>query len=83
MVKQDIDDYHYVMEEMTTLPDITILHLDVSANRHAFGASAFHVLRMCCSIKRLMLSFLPPTEVEVRLSLVYLRGICISWLTMA
>jgi hypothetical protein len=72
MDKQDIDDYHYMMEDMTMLPDITILQLIVLANGHAFGASAFHVLRMCSSIKKLMLSFVPPTVVEVRLSFVFL-----------
>jgi hypothetical protein len=72
MDKQDIDDYHYVMEDMTMLPGITILHLNVLANGHAFGDSAFHVLRMCSSIKKLMLSFLPPTELEVRLHLYFL-----------
>jgi hypothetical protein len=72
MDKQDIDDYHYMMEDMTMLPDIMILQLNVLANGHAFGASAFHVLRMCSSIKKLMLSFVPPTEVEVRLSFVFL-----------
>jgi hypothetical protein len=49
MDKQDIDDYHYVMEDMTMLPDITTLHLNVLANGHAFGTSAFHVLRVCSS----------------------------------
>jgi hypothetical protein len=72
MDKQDTDDYHYMMEDMTMLPDITILHLNVLAHGHAFGASAFHVLRMCSSIKKLMLSFVPPTLVEVRLSFVFL-----------
>jgi hypothetical protein len=52
------------MEDMTMLPDIRILHLNVLANSHAFGASAFHVLRMCSGIRRLMLTLLAPTEVE-------------------
>jgi len=63
-----MDDYHYVMEDMTVLPDIMILHLNILANKHVFGASAFHVLRMCSGIRKLMLAFLAPTVVEVRLS---------------
>jgi hypothetical protein len=66
MDTQDIDDYQYVMEDMTMLPDITILHLNILANKHAFGASAFHALRMCSGIRKLMLEFLAPTVVEVR-----------------
>jgi hypothetical protein len=68
MDTQDMDDYHYLMEDMTMLPDITILHLNILANKHAFGASAFHVLRMCSGIRKLMLVFLASSVVEVRLS---------------
>jgi hypothetical protein len=78
-----MDYCHYVMEDMTMLPDITILHLNVLANGHAFGASAFLVLRMCSGIRRLVLALFAPTEVEVRLSFVYPICICISWLTMS
>ncbi|TVU08970.1 hypothetical protein EJB05_42399, partial [Eragrostis curvula] len=41
----EIEDYDYLMDEMTELPDITYLDLIVIANGHAFGASSFHVLR--------------------------------------
>ncbi|TVU40529.1 hypothetical protein EJB05_13996, partial [Eragrostis curvula] len=53
----EIDDYQYLMDAMTVLPEFTILHLVVIANGHAFGASSFHVLRMCTSIRKLVLKF--------------------------
>ena len=46
------------------LPDIMFLYLNVLANGHAFGASAFHVLRMCSGIRRLVLTLHTPTEVR-------------------
>nr|CAB3451761.1 unnamed protein product [Digitaria exilis] len=78
----EIDDFDYLMEDMTMLPDITFLKLVVSANGHALGASAFHVLRMCSGIRRLMLSFLAPTNVEVKLPFVYPVCLFISCLIM-
>lgn len=66
MEMQDMDDYHYVMGDMAMLPEIKILHLKVLANRHAFGSSVLHVLKMSSGIRKLMLTFLAPTEVEVR-----------------
>jgi hypothetical protein len=52
---QDIENYQYLMEDMTVLPAITFLHLMVMANGHAFEASAFHVLRLCTGIRTLVL----------------------------
>jgi hypothetical protein len=65
---QDIENYEYMMEDLTVLPDITFLRLKVAANGHAFEASAFHVLRLCTGIRRLMLQF----GLEVKLFFVYL-----------
>ena len=65
---QDIENYQYMMEDLTVLPDITFLHLKVDANGHAFQASAFHVLRLCTGIRRLILQF----GLEVKLFFVYL-----------
>ncbi|TVU40508.1 hypothetical protein EJB05_13975, partial [Eragrostis curvula] len=53
----EIGDYQYLMDDMTVLPEFTILHLVLNANGHAFGASSFHVLRMCTSIRRMILEF--------------------------
>jgi len=68
MDTQDIENYQYMMEDLTVLPDITFLHLKVDANGHAFQASAFHVLRLCTGIRRLILQF----GLEVKLFFVYL-----------
>ena len=67
MDTQEIENFAYLMDDMTVLPDITFLKLNVLAYGHAFGASAFHVLRMCSGIRRLKL-FLAPTHSEVQLS---------------
>ncbi|KAJ1294213.1 hypothetical protein BS78_01G128700 [Paspalum vaginatum] len=61
-----IDHYEYMMEDMTMLPGVTFLHLNVLANGHAFGASAFHVLRMCSGVRRFKLTLLGPTDVEAQ-----------------
>ena len=58
MKTQGIENYDYMMEDMAVLPDITFLRLMVMAYGHAFEASAFHVLRLCTGIRRLMLLFL-------------------------
>ncbi|GJN10475.1 hypothetical protein PR202_ga28570 [Eleusine coracana subsp. coracana] len=50
-----MDNLTYLMEDMTTLPDVTTLQLRVLAEGHAFGACSFHVLRICSGIKRLVL----------------------------
>jgi hypothetical protein len=68
MDTQDIENYHYMMEDLTVLPDIKFLRLKVVASGHAFEASAFHVLRLCTGIRRLMLQF----GLEVKLFFVYL-----------
>ena len=68
MKTQGIENYDYMMEDMAVLPDITFLRLMVMTNGHAFEASAFHVLRLCTGIRRLMLLFLS----EVNLFFVYL-----------
>ena len=68
MDTQDIENYQYMMEDLTVLPDITFLRLRIVANGHAFEASAFHILRLCTGIRRLMLQF----GLEVKLFFVYL-----------
>lgn len=71
MDTQEIENLKYMMDDMTVLPDLKFLHLIVLANGHAFGASTFHVLRMCSGLRRLNLSFLGPIDSEVKLSFVY------------
>ncbi|TVU40539.1 hypothetical protein EJB05_14006, partial [Eragrostis curvula] len=73
-----IDSYEYLMENMTVLPDLTFLYLNVLANGHAFGASLFHVLKMCTGLRRLKLAFCNPTESEVKLSCLSNKGLAFS-----
>ncbi|OQU91373.1 uncharacterized protein LOC8062514 isoform X2 [Sorghum bicolor] len=61
----DIWKCQYEIEDMAVLPDITFLRLVVMTNGHAFGASAFHVLRLSTGIRRLML-LLSPTRAEAQ-----------------
>ncbi|TVU08974.1 hypothetical protein EJB05_42403, partial [Eragrostis curvula] len=60
----EIGGYQYLMDDMTVLPNFTFLDLVVIANGHSFGASSFHVLKMCTSIRRMALSFSYPTYYE-------------------
>ncbi|XP_039794040.1 F-box/FBD/LRR-repeat protein At1g16930-like isoform X2 [Panicum virgatum] len=61
----EIENCAYLMDDMTVLPDIAFLNLNVLTYGHAFGASAFHVLMMCSGIRRLKLRFKAPTDSEV------------------
>nr|TKW30159.1 hypothetical protein SEVIR_2G016800v2 [Setaria viridis] len=61
---REIENYPYLMEDMTVLPDITFLCLVVIASGHAFGASSFHALRLCTGIRRLTLLFAAPSGLE-------------------
>ncbi|XP_047066959.1 uncharacterized protein LOC124674950 isoform X2 [Lolium rigidum] len=45
----------YLMEGMTIFPVISSLRVVVMARGHSFGASLFHVLRMCTGVRRLIL----------------------------
>jgi len=69
---QDLENYQYLMEDMIVLPDITFLRLMVVADGHAFEASAFHVLRLCTGIRRLILQLPTSSGSEVKLFFVYL-----------
>ncbi|KAK3124274.1 hypothetical protein QOZ80_7BG0584290 [Eleusine coracana subsp. coracana] len=51
----DIDKLQYLMEDMTHLPHVTFLRVDVLNEGHAFGAGLFHVLRLGTRIRNLSL----------------------------
>ncbi|TKW30883.1 hypothetical protein SEVIR_2G067300v4 [Setaria viridis] len=51
----DIDDQPYLLGDMKILPGATLLHLSLTSNGHAFGASLFHVLRLCSGTRKLAL----------------------------
>ncbi|CAN6180946.1 unnamed protein product [Urochloa humidicola] len=60
----EINIFQYLMEEMNVLPDLAILHLMVDPYGHAFGAGAFHVLKMCTGIRKLILQLSGSSDVE-------------------
>ncbi|TVU40433.1 hypothetical protein EJB05_13898, partial [Eragrostis curvula] len=55
MYQQDIGELQYLMEDITRLPRVTFLELVVLGKGHVFGASSFHVLRLCTGIRKLSL----------------------------
>lgn len=52
------------MEEITRVPDIELLELGILACGHSFGASLFHIMRMCTAIRALNLELLVAPEQE-------------------
>ena len=56
---------------MKMLPGVTVLNLDLISNGHAFGASLFHVLRLCSGTRKLTLH-ISSNSLEVKLSVVYI-----------
>lgn len=72
---QDLSNCQYLMEDMKVLPNPSILYLNVHASGHSFGASSFHVLRMCLGIKKLVLVLLDNVKAEVKLSVIILYSL--------
>ncbi|KQK07631.1 hypothetical protein BRADI_2g36680v3 [Brachypodium distachyon] len=56
----DIGDHQYLMEDITRLPDITFMGLGILSHGHSFGASVFHVLRLCIGVRKLSLTLVCP-----------------------
>ncbi|XP_051181868.1 uncharacterized protein [Lolium perenne] len=54
----DITNKQYLMEDIKSLPDITGLILEIKPNGHSFGASVFHVLRMCTGLRDMRLTLM-------------------------
>jgi hypothetical protein len=73
MDQQDIDGfvdgYEYLMGDITMLPQVTALHLNVFNRGHASGVSCFHMIRMCTGLQRLKLNLYVDTNLEVKLCL--------------
>ncbi|XP_051230909.1 putative F-box/FBD/LRR-repeat protein At4g03220 [Lolium perenne] len=63
-IEEDLGEHHYLMEDMPRLPYVTFLTLLITAKGHSFGASSFHVLRTCTSIRKLMLIFSSSLHLE-------------------
>ncbi|CAO2168478.1 unnamed protein product [Urochloa humidicola] len=51
-----ISNLQYLMDDITRLPHITFLTLLILSRGHAFGASAFRMLKLCTGIRRLTLT---------------------------
>ncbi|WVZ61602.1 hypothetical protein U9M48_011454 [Paspalum notatum var. saurae] len=51
----NIGNLQSLMEKLTVLPDLMVLNLVLINNGHSFGASVFHVLRMCTGLKAVRL----------------------------
>jgi hypothetical protein len=52
---QDITNQQYLMEDITSLPDIRHMGLGIRTEGHSFGASIFHVLGRCTGVRHLLL----------------------------
>uniref|UniRef100_A0ACD5W4G6 Uncharacterized protein n=1 Tax=Avena sativa TaxID=4498 RepID=A0ACD5W4G6_AVESA len=58
----DITNKQYLMEDITRLPDLAHLALHIDPQGHSFGASVFHLLRMCTGVRNLVLTFVGSTR---------------------
>ncbi|CAL5011287.1 unnamed protein product [Urochloa decumbens] len=56
--RQVISNLQYLMDDITRLPHISILTLLLASKEHSFGASAFHILKLCTGIRKLRLMLL-------------------------
>ncbi|XP_044407662.1 putative F-box/FBD/LRR-repeat protein At4g03220 isoform X1 [Triticum aestivum] len=52
-----IGNHKYLTEDMTRLPDVDYLTLDIFSCGHSFGPSSFHLLRMCSRLTILKIRF--------------------------
>ncbi|XP_024314595.1 uncharacterized protein LOC112270745 [Brachypodium distachyon] len=53
--------YRYLMEDIPRLPKIATMALNILSKGHSFGASSFHILRMCTGVRYLCLTFVTAT----------------------
>ena len=76
---QEINNKPCLLKDMKMLPGVTVLNLDLISNGHAFGASLFHVLRLCSGTRKLTLH-ISSNSLEVKLSVVYIMHLHFSLL---
>jgi hypothetical protein len=71
---QDITNKPCLLKDMKMLPGVTFLNLAVISNGHAFGASVFHVLRLCSGTRKLTLHTSGGNSLEVKLYVFFRKG---------
>lgn len=69
MSSQEIYNQQYFMEDMKVLPNVVVLTMLVINEGHIFGASLFHVLKLCTGIQKLSLFLHTASDLEVKLCL--------------
>ncbi|CAN6162663.1 unnamed protein product [Urochloa humidicola] len=64
LYSKNIENWHFVMEDVTKLPSLMALSISLGCTGHNFGASLFHLLRICSGLRMLVLSPIDGLEVS-------------------
>ncbi|TVU40405.1 hypothetical protein EJB05_13869, partial [Eragrostis curvula] len=66
LTNQSIGNFQYLMEDLRKFPSLEALAVMLRNEGHAFGASIFHVLRMCTSLTKFALVQGPENDLEAQ-----------------